>query len=128
MSPSAHLEDLSGRPKVQEPERLPMRKLVAVAVVALIVFTAATLWSIQILHRESGMTEPQHALPIPREIGRAEIGIVDQRLFELQLEAQHKRQEQMKRLSSYGWVDRQKGIIHLPIDRAMEQMVSESRP
>jgi hypothetical protein len=34
----------------------------------------------------------------------------------------------MKRLSSYGWVDRQKGIIHLPVERAMEQMVSESRP
>jgi hypothetical protein len=128
MSSSAHLEDLSGRPKAQEPELLPMRKLVAVAVVAGIVFAAATLWSIQILHREAGMTEPQQSLPIPREIGRAEIGIVEQRLFELQLEAQHKRQEQMKRLSSYGWVDRQKGIIHLPVERAMEQMVSESRP
>jgi len=74
------------------------------------------------------MTEPQQSLPTPSEIGRAEIGIVEQRLFELQLEAQRKRQEQLKRLNSYGWVDRQKGLIHLPIDRAIELMVSESRP
>jgi len=128
MNPSAHLEDSSGRPKAQEPELLPMRKLIAVAVVASIVFTVATLWSIQILHREGGMTEPQQSLPTPSEIGRAEIGIVEQRLFELQLEAQRKRQEQLKRLNSYGWVDRQKGLIHLPIDRAIELMVWESRP
>jgi hypothetical protein len=105
-----------------------MRKLIAVAAIAFIVFFGATLWSIEILHGEGGMTEPLESLPIPVEIGRPEIGIVEQRLFELQLEAQHKRQEQMKRLRSYGWVDRQKGIIHLPIDRAIELMVSESRP
>jgi hypothetical protein len=128
MNPSAHQEDSSGRPTAQEPELLPMRKLIAVAAIAFIVFFGATLWSIEILHGEGGMTEPLESLPIPVEIGRPEIGIVEQRLFELQLEAQHKRQEQMKRLRSYGWVDRQKGIIHLPIDRAIELMVSESRP
>ncbi|HYV51483.1 MAG TPA: hypothetical protein VE910_06230 [Dongiaceae bacterium] len=29
-------------------------------------------------------------------------------------------------LHSYGWVDRQKGIVHIPIDQAMELMVRES--
>ena len=28
-------------------------------------------------------------------------------------------------LNSYGWVDRQKGIVHIPIDQAMELMVRE---
>jgi hypothetical protein len=29
-------------------------------------------------------------------------------------------------LNSYGWVDRQKGIVHIPIDQAMELMVREA--
>jgi len=29
-------------------------------------------------------------------------------------------------LNSYGWVDRQKGIVHIPIDQAMELMVRDS--
>ena len=28
-------------------------------------------------------------------------------------------------LTSYGWVDQQKGIVHIPIDQAMELMVRE---
>ena len=29
-------------------------------------------------------------------------------------------------LNSYGWVDRQKGIVHIPIDQAMELMVRDA--
>ena len=30
------------------------------------------------------------------------------------------------RLNSYGWVDKENGVVHIPIDRAMELMVSEA--
>lgn len=30
-------------------------------------------------------------------------------------------------LSTYGWVDRQKGIVRVPIQRAMETMIHENR-
>ncbi len=30
-------------------------------------------------------------------------------------------------LNSYGWVDQQKGIVHIPIDRAIEIMAKEGR-
>jgi hypothetical protein len=30
-------------------------------------------------------------------------------------------------LNSYGWVDQQQGIVRIPIDRAMERMVEETR-
>jgi hypothetical protein len=36
----------------------------------------------------------------------------------------HAHEQQL--LNSYGWVDRQKGIVHIPIDQAMELMVRES--
>lgn len=28
--------------------------------------------------------------------------------------------DQLERLNSYGWVDQQAGVVHIPIDRAME--------
>lgn len=33
------------------------------------------------------------------------------------------RAEEQKRLDSYGWVDRGRGIVHLPIERAMRLLV-----
>jgi hypothetical protein len=33
--------------------------------------------------------------------------------------------EQLEDLNSYGWVDQQAGIAHIPIDRAMELTVRE---
>jgi hypothetical protein len=33
------------------------------------------------------------------------------------------RAEEQKRLESYGWVDRSRGIVHVPIERAMQLLV-----
>ena len=35
------------------------------------------------------------------------------------------RKESAETLSSYGWVDKNKGIVHVPIDRAMELTIAE---
>lgn len=35
---------------------------------------------------------------------------------------------QMRQLTSYGWVDRSKGIVHVPIDRAMETVAKDGIP
>jgi hypothetical protein len=32
-----------------------------------------------------------------------------------------------KALHSYGWIDRQRGVVHIPIERAMDLTVEESR-
>jgi len=36
------------------------------------------------------------------------------------------RSEQEAKLSSYGWVDREKGVVHVPIDRAMTFVIERS--
>ena len=41
------------------------------------------------------------------------------------IDEQHAREQQV--LSSYGWVDRQKGIVHIPIDQAMDIMVRDAQ-
>ena len=37
-------------------------------------------------------------------------------------------ESQQKILNSYGWVDRQKGIVRLPIDRAMQLLLERGLP
>jgi hypothetical protein len=41
--------------------------------------------------------------------------------------AQHRASEEA-RLSSYGWIDRSAGVVRLPVERAMELVLSEGLP
>src|SRR5262245_44745542 len=110
---------------LQEPDRVDTRRAVLIAAIALGIFTLAVYEADRILHQETRALSP--AAPIPDEVGDLEIGMVNQRLFELQREAEELRAEQRQRLNSYGWVDRNKEVIHIPIDRAMEVLVSGSK-
>ena len=48
-----------------------------------------------------------------------------QTLIEEDTTTEHERRRDLKRLSSYGWVDRSRGVVHIPIDRAMELVAKE---
>lgn len=41
---------------------------------------------------------------------------------------QEMRARETTALESYGWVDRQKGIVHIPVERAMELLVERGLP
>jgi hypothetical protein len=114
-------------PEAQADEHVAGFKIVAVGVISLIVFGAATVWSARILDRTSRKLSPSGPLPVGKEIGKPEIGIVDQTPFETTRGAEQYRREAMERLNGYGWVDRQKGIIHVPIDKAIDQLLSEQQ-
>jgi hypothetical protein len=111
-------------PEAQADEHVAGFKVVAIGVTALVVFGAATWWSSRILDRTARTLSPAGPLPMGKEIGKAEIGIVDQTPFETTRGAEHYRREQLQRLNSYGWVDPAKGIIHLPIEKAIEQLLA----
>lgn len=38
------------------------------------------------------------------------------------------RESQQKRLTSYGWIDRTSGIVHVPVDRAIDRIVEHGVP
>ena len=114
-------------PNRPEDERLPFGTVAAVAVAAVVLFTAAVLWARSILQDETRAALPRGEAAAPM-VGQAEIGIVDQRMFELEGRAEHLRREQLQRLGSYGWVDRDAGVIHIPISRAMDEVVTELSP
>jgi hypothetical protein len=114
-------------PEAQADEHVATFKIVAVGVIALIVFGAATIWSSRILDRTARTLSPAGPLPVGKEIGKAEIGIVDQTPFETTRGAESYRRESQQRLNSYGWVDAQKGVIHVPIDKAIDQLLSQEQ-
>ena len=114
-------------PEAQADEHISGFKVVAVGVIALIVFGAGTVWSAPILDRTAKTLSPAGPLPVGKEIGKAEIGIVDQVPFEIARSSVRTRKQQEDWLNSYGWIDPAKGTIHVPIDRAMEAWLAQEK-
>ncbi len=103
--------------------------MIAVGVVSLVIFALASWWAISILHsekRDAGQAR-RDRIARPRSAS-AEIGIVDQIPFENDTRLAHWRAERAAVLNGYGWVDRSHGIIHIPIERAMDAVVSGAAP
>jgi hypothetical protein len=114
-------------PPAQADEHVAGFKLVAVGVAALVVFGAATVWSARILRSTARTLQPTGPIAPGKDVGRPEIGIVDQTPFETTRGADRYRRTDLEKLNSYGWVDRDKGIIHLPIDRAIDRLLAEQQ-
>jgi len=112
-------------PEAQAEEAIASGKVLLVGIIALIIFGGATFWSRSIWRETRNRLEPNGPIAPGAEIGKAEIGIVDQPPFETVRTAERTRAQQTKQLQSYGWIDRDKGLIHVPIDKAIDQFVAE---
>lgn len=120
-------EHASAHPPAEE-DRLPSGKIYAVGIVALIVFFLGSLaagLSMRAVRLEVNPTGPA---PLPQEAGRAKIGMVEQRLFEQSNMGPVWREAAHHRLATFGWIDKEKGIVHVPIERAMELVEKGARP
>lgn len=51
-------------------------------------------------------------------------GLTDEQRFELLAKA---RSEDERLLNTYGWVDKGKGIVRLPVDVAMQKLIEEQK-
>lgn len=111
-------------PEAQQEEGIPGGKIIAIGVAALILFVASGYWSYTIYDKRSRELQPLGPDPIPRAIGQGEIGIVDQVPFDVYRSLQTYRRYSKHRLETWGWVDKKQGIVHMPVEQAMEQMVS----
>lgn len=108
-----------------EEDRISTPRIVVVGVAAIVVFFLAGLAASSYLQVRQGERGP---LPIPPEVGRSKIGIVEQQMFDLSVRGERDRAARLERLGAWGWVDRAGGVAHIPIDRAMELVVKGVRP
>ena len=109
---------MSAPPPVPQPENVAAPRVVGVALAAVALFALAS-WGAWLI---SGSARPERAAGAPAQLGRAEMGIVNQRPFPLEDGAVRLHAAQHARLEGYGWVDRDAGLIHVPVERAMERL------
>ena len=104
-------------------------KVIGVGVVSLIIFALSTVWAAKIMSQESERAEKTSGTARPgAEIGKQEIGIVDQVPFVVDRRLDAWREAHQAKLNGYGWVDRSKGIAHMPIEKAMDAVASGALP
>jgi len=126
---SSHGTQNEHPPGHESEDAIDYKKVILVGVFSLVAFALGTVWAVKILHHEQEKAHAATGVPrVPAELGRPAIGIVDQVLFEGDQRLSVWRAERAARLNGYGWVDRSKGLVHIPIERAMEQAASGVLP
>jgi hypothetical protein len=122
-----HHEHADAHPPAEE-DKVPSGRIIFVGVAALVVFFVGSLaagYGMQAMRRT---VNPEGPAPMPAAAGTPKIGMVEQRLFEHSNMGVAWRERQQKRLASFGWVDKEKGIAHIPIDQAMDRVEKGARP
>ena len=114
-------------PPAQAEEGVRWFAVIGVGIGSLLVFAIATLVAYRYMNLQEKALQPLGPDPVPAILGQPEIGIVDQVPFDVTRSAQVYRMESLERLSSWGWMDRRQGLIHMPIDRAMELVVEQQK-
>jgi len=106
-----------------EPDRAPYGKLVLGFAVVLLLFGVGVgaTWLLQAPNRHQGMD-------VPAAVGRPEISTVNQTLFDRDRRALRLDEENEARLTGFGWVNRDAGLAFIPIDAAMELVLSRGSP
>jgi hypothetical protein len=83
----------------------------------------ASLWIFDYFERVQKLGPP----PTPFELGR-EVPPAPQLQAKPVQDLEQARQGEQGELHSYGWVDRSRGIVHIPIHRAMELLLQRGLP
>jgi hypothetical protein len=102
------------------------KKILVIGIGSLTIFALSALVAYMILRHDVSAYEAKGLPPVPAMIGKDEIGIVDQPEFSNDHRLEEWKAAKQHRLGSYGWVDRKKNLIHIPIDKAIDQVVAES--
>ncbi|MFT3837860.1 MAG: hypothetical protein QM723_12790 [Myxococcaceae bacterium] len=106
-------------PPPPEPESVPAAK---VAIALLLTVAIAALGAVLGRLLEHQARGPGAARPTAA--GQPEIGRQFQRPFGLEKTAAEVRQHEHERLESYGWVDRKRELIHVPLERAYDAVIT----
>ena len=110
---------------LQEPDRVPTRRLASIGLAGLLVFGVGALWSTTVQRGATGSVRSDTA-PRPALAGQREVGMVYQPRFDDHIAAA-RNEEARRRLSSAGWVDRDAGVVRIPIEQAMDLVAQQGK-
>lgn len=129
-TPNNDINDVTKNPGVSyEPEDMNVRSLtffgvgLLAAIIVAMVFIAGLVWSLERRTNVVQTDQPAAAQPMPPE-PRIMPNPIDQMPAEDQLLKALQSQEEFI-LDSYDWVNREEGVVRIPITRAMEIMVEQ---
>ena len=123
MGGHSHTSDSSASAQRQGQD-INIGKIVVIGVLSLVVFAVGIVWAYYLLVNRQEDVRQFGPARVPTEIGKSEIGIVDQVLFSVDTRLDQYQAAARKKLGSYGWVDRARGIARIPIEAAMQQVVA----
>ncbi|KYF47766.1 hypothetical protein BE08_42655 [Sorangium cellulosum] len=124
------------RPDVrQEEDELPWRRILAIALAVIVIFVVLGAWAVMILReREAALRAAGRSMGHAREgfAPRGTVSGVDLRIFRRAASGEdglgtvlnrRKREE----LGRFGWADRERGLVQIPIEDAMRLVAEESQ-
>lgn len=106
-------------PPEQEEDNPNVLGAVVAAAVVLLVFAVGIGWVVFML-RARGLSPRTLGGRVPVVTGQAEIGVVDQRPFESDGRLARELAAQRRILETYGWIDADAGIGHIPVQVAVD--------
>ena len=110
---------------VQEEDRIATGKILLTAIVSLTIFGIGVIWAISIQRDQMGSIV-SHQNPAPQgEAGAPEVGIVYQWPFNMSQYGADKAVEATAKLKGYRWVDKDKKVVRIPIEVAMQKYVAQ---
>ncbi len=110
----------------QESDRSYNLKAVGVAAAFLAASLAGVFWAYLILKARSDVLVPKGVPIFVRELRTPETGIVIKTLFDIDTRFDDLRAKQEKELATWGYADREKKLVHMPIEEAMKRIAAES--
>jgi hypothetical protein len=123
---SSHHGATSG-PAAGGDDQINIRKIILVGGISLAIFALSAVLAYVILEVDTERLRSKGQERHPgAAIGQDEIGIIDQVHFDADKRLEQWKSAKRKRLDGYGWSDRRKGLIHIPIEDAMKEVVQRA--
>ncbi|MDZ4694374.1 MAG: hypothetical protein SGI86_04440 [Deltaproteobacteria bacterium] len=103
-----------------------MKIIVGVGIVSVVIFTASVIVAYMVLKRGTAALEAEYGKAQERVVDRAEIGIVDNIHFDTDHRLRDFKERTSHALNNYGWSDRGKGLVRVPIGDAVAKVISDN--
>ncbi len=108
----------------QEPDLVPGRKIAGVAAGVVASTIAGVLAAWGIARCDARDVEDERFTRRVRDEASVEVNGIERALFRIEAQGLEMNQRAAAHLSSYGWIDRDRGIVRIPIEAAFQVVLA----